>query len=455
MKQIFLIFLCLNQFFSAQTLHDQLEKYTQNLLDSPAAYAANLSFYVADERGNLIYQYNGEKGLSTASTQKIFTAVVALENLGKDFTFKTTAAFSGKISSGELAGDLYIHSEGDPTLGSWRFNGFKAEDFTKQLISALKQKNIQKISGNLIIDDTYFDFQTIPGGWPWDDLGNYYGAGVWSVNWRENQFDLNLVGKDFKSFINLREPLNWVNQLKTGGNSDQSLVFTAPLSKTAYINGTLPANKNNTVSGAMPNPPLELGLELKEELNKNGISFSGEIITNSLRLTRGEKVLETPMNNVFFTYQSPTLDKIIYWFLKKSINLYGESLTKTLAKKNAKEGSFTEGVKFLKEFWKSKGIKPQMINFADGSGLSPQNYVSAKAEVEGLLYAKKQDYFDAFFAGFPVQSNGMKMKSGTIKDSKSFAGFSKDGKYVFSIIINNYKGADVSGALYKVLNPLK
>ncbi len=29
-----------------------------------------------------------------------------------------------------------------------------------------------------------------------------------------------------------------------------------------------------------------------------------------------------------------------------------------------------------------------MINFADGSGLSPQNYVAAKAEVQALLYAK-------------------------------------------------------------------
>jgi D-alanyl-D-alanine carboxypeptidase len=29
-----------------------------------------------------------------------------------------------------------------------------------------------------------------------------------------------------------------------------------------------------------------------------------------------------------------------------------------------------------------------MINFADGSGLSPQNYVAAKAEVQALLYTK-------------------------------------------------------------------
>jgi len=52
----------------------------------------------------------------------------------------------------------------------------------------------------------------------------------------------------------------------------------------------------------------------------------------------------------------------------------------------------------------------------------------------------------------------MVMKSGTMRDTKSFAGYhtsSSGKKYVFSIIINNYQGSDVSSALYKVLNVLK
>jgi len=99
-----------------------------------------------------------------------------------------------------------------------------------------------------------------------------------------------------------------------------------------------------------------------------------------------------------------------------------------------------------------------MINFDDGGGLSPQIYVSARAEVQALLWSKKQPWFNDFFEGFPTQGNGMKMKSGTMKNTKSFAGYytSKDGKnYVFAIIINNYQGANSSDALYKVLNILK
>ena len=51
------------------------------------------------------------------------------------------------------------------------------------------------------------------------------------------------------------------------------------------------------------------------------------------------------------------------------------------------------GITFLKDFWKAKGINTSMINFADGSGLSPQNYVSARAEVQALLWSKKQPWF--------------------------------------------------------------
>ena len=440
----------------AQTISQKLDDAARNLMNSSAAVSSNLSFYVSDESGNLVYEYQGSKGLSTASTQKIFTAAAALEVLGKNYTYKTTSGSSGTVSSGTLNGNLIISSTGDPTLGSWRYDGYKPESFKQKLIDAVKKAGISKISGDLIIDDTYFDHQTIPGGWPWDDLGNYYGAGVWGVNWRENQFDINISGNEFKSFSYPLEDVNWLNDVKVGGNSDQSLIFTAPHSNVALINGTLPA-KTVTVSGATPNPPLQLGVEVKQWLKGAGIDVSGKVVTNSQLEIEGKKPQQLSAGKVFFTYESPTLDKIVYWFLRKSINLYGETLIKTLAKEKKGNPSFKTGVAFLKEFWKSKGINPYMINFADGSGLSPQNYVAAKAEVQALLYAKKQPWFEAYYEGFPTQDNGMKMKSGTMRDTKSFAGFhtSKDGKkYVFSIIINNYQGSG-STELQKILMVLK
>lgn len=457
MKKTLAVLTLSTQIFFAQNITQKLENATKDLMNSSAAVSSNLSFYVSDENGNLIYEFQGNKGLSTASTQKIFTAAAALETLGKDFTYKTTSGYSGNISGGNLNGNLFISSTGDPTLGSWRYNGYKPENFKKKLIEAVKISGITKISGDLIIDDSYFDHQTIPGGWPWDDLGNYYGAGVWGVNWRENQFDIHINGTDFKSFSYPLEGVKWLNDLKAAGNSDQSLIFTAPHSDVALINGTLPAGKTMTVSGSTPNPPLQLGIEVQKWLKESGIELSGKVITNSQLEIEGKKPLDFPKNNIILTYESPTLDKIIYWFLRKSVNLYGENLIKTLGKEKKGNPSFKSGIAYLKEFWKSKGINGNMINFADGSGLSPQNYVSAKAEVQALLYAKKQSWFETYYDGFPTQENGMKMKSGTMRDTKSYAGYhaSKDGKkYVYSIIINNYQGSG-STQLQKILTILK
>ena len=456
MKKYILLSVFSTQIFFAQNITQKLDDATKSLMNSSLAISSNLSFYVADETGNLIYEYNGNKGLSTASTQKIFTAAAALETLGKNYTYKTNSSYSGSISSGNLNGNLFITSSGDPTLGSWRYEGYKPENFKQKFIEALKKAGIKKISGDLIIDDSYFDHQTIPGGWPWDDLGNYYGAGVWGVNWRENQFDMNMNGNTIKSFSYPLVGVKWLNDVKVGGSSDQSLVFTAPHSDVALINGTLPA-KSLTVSGSVPNPPLQLGSEVAQWLKESGIEFSGNVMTNTQLEILGKKAIESPKNNIFFTYESPSLDKIVYWFLRKSVNLYGENLIKTLGKEKKNDPSFKAGVSYLTDFWKSKGINVNMINFADGSGLSPQNYVSAKAEVQALLYAKKQAWFAAYYEGFPTQDNGLKMKSGTMRDTKSFAGFhtSKDGKnYVFSIIINNYQGSG-SAELQKILNVLK
>ena len=65
---------------------------------------------------------------------------------------------------------------------------------------------------------------------------------------------------------------------------------------------------------------------------------------------------------------------------------------------------------------------------------------------------KKQDWYPTFLESFPTQ-NGMKMKSGTMKNTKSFAGYHNN--YVYAILINNYQGGNVSEALFKVLNTLK
>ncbi|HTF27518.1 MAG TPA: D-alanyl-D-alanine carboxypeptidase, partial [Flavitalea sp.] len=147
------------------------------------------------------------------------------------------------------------------------------------------------------------------------------------------------------------------------------------------------------------------------------------------------------------------------WFLRKSINLYGESFVKTLAMQKAQKYNLENGLELVKDFWVSKGIKTSGLQLMDGSGLSPQNRVTTKALVQVLQYSSTRDWYPAFYNALP-EYNGMKMKSGSIGGSRAFAGYhtARDGKkYVFAFIINNYTGSsgDVVKKMYRVLDVLK
>ena len=150
---------------------------------------------------------------------------------------------------------------------------------------------------------------------------------------------------------------------------------------------------------------------------------------------------------------------IDYWFLQKSVNLYGETLAKTIAYKQEGVGSTESGVTEIKKFWQQNGIDSSSLNISDGCGLSPQNRVTAYAEVKALLYAQKQNWFQSFYNALP-DANGMKLKSGTINAVRAFGGYytsSNGKKYVLSIIVNNYdisKGG-VTSKIFKVLDALK
>ncbi|MBK5271496.1 MAG: D-alanyl-D-alanine carboxypeptidase, partial [Bacteroidia bacterium] len=180
--------------------------------------------------------------------------------------------------------------------------------------------------------------------------------------------------------------------------------------------------------------------------------------TNSLEYKTSKQAFkydETPFNFLI----SPSLDSMVYWFLKKSINLYGEALLKTMAYEQNGFGSTDSGVDIIKKFWKQKGIDAGELNISDGSGLSPQNRVTTHAQVEILKYAKAKVWFPYFYDALP-EYNGMKMKSGTIRDVKGFCGYqkNKDGReYIFSFLVNNYNGSTslLVNKMFKVLDNLK
>ena len=99
------------------------------------------------------------------------------------------------------------------------------------------------------------------------------------------------------------------------------------------------------------------------------------------------------------------------------------------------------------------------LNILDGSGLSPQNRVTAHSLVKVLQFARQRSWYQSFYHSLPVY-NGMKIKSGSIGGARSFAGYhtsSKGDQFIVAIIVNNYDGSstDIVRKMYKVLDVLK
>jgi len=467
-KQAWLISLF---FFAGHTFAQSLQRNLQAAFgrlqaDSQCRYAS-VSLTVLDAKtGEEVFTANPYMGLATASTLKTITAITAFNLLGKDFQYQTQFGYNGTITpDGALTGDVIIKGAGDPTLGSWRYQETKENHVLSLMVSALQKAGIKKINGRIIGDDSIFGSQAIPDGWIWQDLGNYYGAGTSGLCWRENLFDIKLQTGTIDSPIKLSREvpampyLSFKSELLNApaNTGDEAYAYLPINGKIMHVRGSYAIDETKkSISVAMPDPAYDAAFRLTDTLKRLGILISNDPESTS---TLSEKGLEAPqIANSLTTILSPPLSKIIYWQNQKSINLYAEQLLKTLAWKSGREATTANGVEVLQSFWKARGIDINSLNITDGSGLSPADRVTTLTMATILQSAKKESWFPAFYESLPTYNN-MKMKSGSIHDVLTYAGYqTHNGRELcFSIMVNNYNGSGraIKEKMFRVLDELK
>ncbi len=463
-KTLLFLFVLLQSTAFAQNPAQKVDKAFEELLADPQARHALVSLCVLDgNTGSTLYARNENIGVATASTLKTITAATAFSLLGKDFRFQTTLAYSGSVINGVLKGDLIIIGGGDPTLGSWRYEQNKETYVLNQWVKAIKDAGIKNIEGRVIGDDHAWGSQNMPEGWIWQDMGNYYGAGPSVLTWRENQFDIHLKASDNGGVSLLKTIpempyLKFVNELKAGaeGSGDQAYVFLPPLGNLGYIRGSWALGIGKAgISAALPDPAFDAAYRLQDTLKRLGVSTSGN--TTTARQLVAEQKNMPAITQKLITLNSPPLSEIIYWFQKKSINLYGEDLLRTLAWKAGKEATTRNGVTTELNYWADKGVDKEALNILDGSGLSPGTKVTTAAMARILFLAQSAPWYQDYLNSFP-ENNGMPLKSGSINDVSAYAGYytaSNGKKYITVININNYSGPGIKNKLFKVLNALK
>ncbi|HEX8254507.1 MAG TPA: D-alanyl-D-alanine carboxypeptidase [Thermoanaerobaculia bacterium] len=142
------------------------------------------SVLVEEENGTVLYARNADKLSIPASNRKLFSSAAIANCLGIDSQLATEIWRDGD--------DLIVRGDGDPSLGSWRYD--RQEDFD-QLAIDLRARGITRVR-DVIADVSLFDRVTFPGGWKHGNLGSDYAAPVDALAWGENEIPVDRAVPD-------------------------------------------------------------------------------------------------------------------------------------------------------------------------------------------------------------------------------------------------------------------
>jgi PBP4 family serine-type D-alanyl-D-alanine carboxypeptidase len=169
--------------------------------------------------------------------------------------------------------------------------------------------------------------------------------------------------------------------------------------------------------------------------------------------------------------KSPLLIEILQVMMKKSKNLYADTILKTLGWQECGVGSFEEGRKVVKEVLAGFDMQPGTYTCRDGSGLSRYNLISPKQIVNVLKAMRYDDNWSAWKELFPISGVDGTLKYrliGTLAEGKVIAktgmmsnircvsGYlitEQNEEFVFSIMVNGHlrKTAEIDSLIDTII----
>src|SRR4051812_5037794 len=148
-----------------------------SMVEAPEFHNAFWGVLVVDpERGDTLYSRNAGKLFLPASNMKVVTSSVALEQLGPDFTYRTTLLAHGPLRDSILSGDLVVIGRGDPTISDHMW--LDAMTPLRALADSLAARGVRRVTGRLVAGGNAFPGPVLGYGWSWEDLESSYSAGI-------------------------------------------------------------------------------------------------------------------------------------------------------------------------------------------------------------------------------------------------------------------------------------
>ena len=365
-----------------------------------------------------------------ASNQKVLTAAAGLHLLGRDFAFET------RIAKGP-GGQLVVVGDGDPNLSGRWFDG-DATRVLRLMAADVKAKGVARV-GNLVLDVSRFDAETVHPDWPADQLDRWYCAPVAALVYNDSCWDVTVrpggrAGAPAVVTVEpslLRPAID--NRCETVGSGDRHVVHLARAEDADLaVHGRIVLTSSGITGNlTVRDPVLFFGRSFQAALEAEGV-----VVEGALRVGRGGGATD------FLAYRTG-LDKTLRVMLTNSQNLYAECVFKRMG-----DGTFAGGGAAMKRALATMGVAVDGLVASDGSGLARSNGMSA-GQVYATVHARReQPAFDQTLAAvgqgtlrrrYHGLGERLRAKTGYISGVSTLSGYvtGKSGtRYVFTILAN-------------------
>ncbi len=422
-----------------------------NIINKSGISKNDISVYIkeAGNGGRELASLNASKTRTPASVIKVLTTYAAVLKLGFNYRWPTQFYTTGALQNGVLRGDLFVKGFGDPTLG--------AKDL-ESIVKNIKVKGIRKITGNIVIDRSYFDVGSKNNsGFDQHTYSPYnampdammYNERVSTICVTPNKNDVRKKYVD--GSYKVRNKLQRVNKPCKGRYSWPAVkIDNSKAIPEVLLKGKISKRcGKRDICKVITKPYKSFYYALRDALKRSGVEVVG-----TMRLRK-----ISPNANILFTHYSKSLEKIVSKTSKKSNNLYARHLLLYLGAKvygaPATEAKGREAVEYI---LRSKGaLSRGVLKIDNGSGLSRKSKMSAKmlADMYDNAYERYgQRWMDTLsiagvdgtirkrFRGTSVKKRAW-MKTGTLKRVKNIGGYvkSRQGRlYTVVILVNTNKG---------------
>lgn len=463
--------LCAQQ---AQVIESELPARIQAALDYADIPLSAVSLMVQPLDGGLpVVNLNPDVSRNPASTIKVITTYSALEVLGPAYRWPTEFYLRGELKEGVLHGDLAVKGYGDPYM--------VIEDFWR-LLRSLRYRGIDRITGDLILDSSYFaPIDEDMGAFDSQPARTYnLSPNALMVNFQTVSFRFNDRGADVLVQMDPDLPnLRVENRLHSvagncrGYNAGIAIqVGNLPLRDLVQLDGKHPAGcENYRLTRTVLNADSYFYGLFKQLWQQLGGAVDGGYRSEPLILAEDEEP--------FMLWRSSAFREVLTSTNKFSNNTMTRHLLLTMAAEHVAIPAVTaDGIGVIEDFLEARGMNIDQLEIQNGSGLSRDVRVDPQLMMDVLIDAYRSPNAAEFIASLPLNgidgtmrsrlngevSEGMAhVKTGRLDDVVALAGIvqSDEGRRYALVFMVNHKdvhrgtGVDIGDLLIDWLHGFK